>query len=240
MRRLLLAAAPLFILGSGASYAACTVTNPGPFSTATSLSTQNSAAVSFTGGCMDGVPIGQNTPAAGKFTTLSYNTTSGLAVTPLRLLDFKNNDGTTLAAAAAAGKFGLTSTPGTVEQLLTEAANSNTKTDIAQAEFVLPPSYTAGQNITVTANCDYTLGAGTVGTHTLAAAAYLTANDGTQGTTLIATAAQTVPAAAGDVTFTITGTTLAPGSRLMLTFTLVIEDSGGSNITAHVNSVRIS
>lgn len=169
------------------------------------------------------------------------NQTNGLSnAGVLRMLEFKNNDGTTLSVSASSGKFGLTSTPGTVLQLLTEAANSNTKTDIAQIEYIVSGTYVAGTNITVTANTDYTLGSGTVGTHTLAAAAYLTANAGTQGATLIATAAQTVPATAGDVTFTITGATLTPGAHLLLTFTLVIQDSGGSNITAHLNSVRLS
>lgn len=172
--------------------------------------------------------------------TVGTVASDGLVATPLAITGFKNNDGTTLVVAASAGKFGITSTPGTVLQLLTEAANSNTKTDIAQVEYVVPLNYVSASNITVTANCDYTLGGGTVGTHTLAAAAYLTANAGTQGTTLIATSAQTVPASAGDVTFTITGATLVPGSRLILTFTLVIQDTGGSNITAHVNSVRLS
>ncbi len=166
---------------------------------------------------------------------------NGLVGSPsMSFLAAKNSDGTTLAASAAAGKFGLAITLGTSEVLLSEAANSNTKTDIAIWEVVLPPGYVAGTNITVTANCNYTLGSGTVGTHTLAMAAYLVAAAGTQGSTLIATAAQTVPASAGNVTFTITGTTLLPGSRLMLAATLVIQDTGGSNITAQINSVALS
>lgn len=170
-------------------------------------------------------------------TTANGMPTNGIR---LRFLDFKNNDGTTLAVAASSGKFGLTSTPGTTLALLTEAANTNTKTDIAQIDFVLPTSYIAGSNITVTCHTAYTLGAGTVGTHTLAAAAYLNTAAGVQGTTLIATAAQSVPAADGAVAFTITGTTLTPGAYLLLTFTLVIQDTGASNITANINSVVLS
>lgn len=200
---------------------------------------------------IDGMIIGGTTPVAGTFTTLknavggtfistgATPAANGLIETALPFFGFKNSDGTTLAATASAGKFGLSLTAGTSEFLLSEAANSNTKTDIAAIEQVLPANYVAGQNVTITAHTRYTLGGGTVGTHTLAAAAYLNAADGTQGATLIATAAQTVPTTDGAVAFTITGTTLLPGSRLTLTFTLVIQDTGASNITAQINSVTI-
>jgi hypothetical protein len=38
----------------------------------------------------------------------------------------------------------------------------------------------AGSHLTLTVSAQYTLGSGTVGTHTLNANAYRTANDGTQ------------------------------------------------------------
>jgi hypothetical protein len=158
----------------------------------------------------------------------------------LPFVNFKNVDGTTLVAAASAGKFGLTYTPGTGEFLVTEAANSNTKTDVAAIDWVVPSTYVSGTDLTITAHCNYILGGGTVGTHTLAAAAYLNTTAGAQGSTLIATAAQTVPASDGAVTFTITGATLTPGALLTLTFTLVIQDTAASNITARLNSVVIS
>lgn len=187
----------------------------------------------------NGVPTNSNVYAT-VATLRGGSSANGIFASPLRLLDFKNNDGTTLAVSASSGKFGLTSTPGTSEWLVTEAANSNTKTDISQTEIILPASYVSASNVTVTCSTQYIVGAGTVGTHTLAAAAYLTAAAGTQGTTLIATAAQSVPAAVGNVAFTITGATLVPGSRLMLTFTLVIQDTGSSNITAQLNSCTLS
>ena len=165
---------------------------------------------------------------------------NGLYATALPLLSGRNSDGSVLAAAAASGKFGVTVSLGTSISLVTEAANSSTKTDIVLFDVVLPRNYIAGQSITVTVNTAYTLGSGTVGTHTLAAAAYKTASDGTQGSTIVSTSAATVPAAAADVTHTITGTTLSPGDRLILALTLVIQDTGGSNITANINSVRLS
>lgn len=191
------------------------------------------------------IPNAQTAPTnlyatVGQLLGASSTSTTGIPAFSFPLLTFKNSDGTTLAATAASGKFGLAITAGTSEDLISEAANSNTKTDVASNEVTIPASYATGANITLTCNTQYTLGSGTVGTHTLAAAAYLVANAGTQGATLIATAAQTIPAAAGEVNFTITGSTLSPGSRLFLTYTVVIQDTGGSNITAQVNSCRLS
>lgn len=165
---------------------------------------------------------------------------NGLYTTQLPLISGKNSDGTTLAASAAAGKFGLTLSAGTSEVLLSEAANSNTKTDVVVFEHQLPRNYIAGSNITVTVNGLFTLGSGTSATHTVGAAAYKCANAGTQGTTLIATAAQALVAAAADYTFVITGTTLSPLDRVMISVTAIITDSGGSNVTGTINSVRLS
>lgn len=190
--------------------------------------------------------IPNGSPVAGnKYATVSQllsasTNASGLSGYPMLLTHFKNADGTTIAASAGAGVFGISITAGTSEKLLSEAANSNTKTDYAGTELVLPASYVAGSNITVTVNCNYALGSGTVGTHTLAADAYTISSAGVESSTLVATTAQTVPATAGTVTFTITGTTLVPGSRIWLRFTNVIQDTGASNITAQINSVSLS
>ncbi len=165
---------------------------------------------------------------------------NGLFVTQLPLISGKNSDGTTLAASAASTKFGLTLSAGTSEVLLSEAANSNTKTDVVVFEHQLPRNYIAGTNITLTVNALFTIGGGTSATHTIGAAAYKCANAGTQGTTLIATAAATLTASAVDYNFVITGTTLNPLDRIMLSVTAIILDSGGSNVTGTVNSVRLS
>src|SRR6266446_8106015 len=123
---------------------------------------------------------------------------NGMYATQLSLISGKNSDGTTLAASPAAGKFGLTLTAGTSEVLLSENANSNTKTDIVVFEHQLPRNYVAGSNITVTVNGLFTIGSGTSATHTVGAAAYKCANAGTQGTTLIATSAAALVATAAD------------------------------------------
>lgn len=166
--------------------------------------------------------------------------TTGLVPIRLPLMQGRNSDGSALGAAAAAGKFGNAITLGTSQQLVSEAANSNTKTDIVLYEFQLPKEYIAAANLTVTCGCQYNLGSGTIGTHTLAAAAYRNADAGTQGANMIATSAQSVPATEGDVAFTVTGTTLSPGDRVTLSLTMVIQDTGASNITGNVDSVRVN
>jgi len=161
-----------------------------------------------------------------------------LGSTPIKLADFKNADGSALAAAAAAGKFGQSITLGTSAFLVSESANNNTKTDDAIFEYVLPAWYKAGQNITVTTNCSIT-GAGTLSTKTVQVKAYRAANDGTEGANL-GPAAQAMTAAGADVAHTITGTTLNPGDKVTFELETVLTETASSGMVANINSVRIS
>jgi hypothetical protein len=164
----------------------------------------------------------------------------------LKLADFKNPNGTTLAATASAGEFGISSTPGTSLHLLGEAAESDTRTDSCIIEFDIPQSYVPGTPLTVIVSAQYNAGspAGTVPTCTVAAAAYLVLLSGGQVSNLIATAAKSmIPAGSGvaaDYYFTITGTGLVPAERLLIEVTTAITEGGGTGtLTAQVNSVRI-
>jgi hypothetical protein len=164
---------------------------------------------------------------------------SGLSPAPQKLIDGKNAAGTTLASSAPSGEFGISLTPATSEYLTGEAAESNTKTDHVVFEYVAPANYHAGQNLTVTVTGLYA-GTGTAGTVTLAAAAYLNAAAGTQGSTLIATAAQNLTTSSAAYAFVITGTTLVAGSRLTVELTTVIQETGGSNsLNAELTNVTI-
>lgn len=164
----------------------------------------------------------------------------GASPSPLALLEFKNTDGTTMTGSASAGKFALSVTAGTSEVLTGEAAQGNTKTDAAIREYTVPNTYVAGQALTVTVNTGYT-GSGTVGASTIAVAAYLTSVTGTQGSSLVTTSATAISGAtAANYTFNVTGTTLAPGSRLLIKVTLVtIETGGAATLTGTVNSLSI-
>jgi hypothetical protein len=164
----------------------------------------------------------------------------GVVAQPLPFAGFKNPVGTALAAAAAAGVFGNSITLGTSQFLVGEAAQGNTKTSVALIEFVLPPSYVAGANITVTVNCHHT-GTGTAGTKTIDLRAFKNASAGTQGSDICATAVQTISGTAADYAFTVTGTGLAVGDKLTLEITNVLQETGASaSLTGRVNSVRVS
>ncbi len=158
----------------------------------------------------------------------------------IRLESCRNADGSAMAASASSGKFGISITAGTSQFLVTEVANSSTVTDVCSFEIVLPSSYTPGVNVTLLVNCNYVLGSGTIGTHTLTMAAYLCADAGTQGANIIGTGAQAVPASAGLVSFIITGTSLTSGARLFVTGTMVIQDTGGHAVTGNLNSIQFS
>ena len=166
------------------------------------------------------------------------DTANGLTATPLRFSEFKNTDGSALAASAASGKFGQSITLGTSQFMVSEAANNNTKTDDAICEYVLPPNYVAGQNITVTVNASIT-GSGTLSTKTANIKAYLNANNGTQGSNL-GPGASAITAAGADIAFVIAGSGLAPGNKLTFELETVLTETASSNMVANINSVRVS
>lgn len=161
--------------------------------------------------------------------------------TPVRipLLAFRNADGSAMVASSpSSGNFVSAITLGTSHQLSGENAKSNTKTDTALAEIVLPPTYVAGQNLTCTANAQVA-GSGTPGTDTVKVDGYVSANAGTEGATLNQTAAQTISSTAADYAFTLTGSALLPGSDLDIKVTSVSQEVSGSNLIYNlVNSVR--
>lgn len=162
---------------------------------------------------------------------------TGIGTVRIPLKAFTNSDGSVLAAAPAAGKFGLTLTFGTSQTLLSETANSNTKTDIATLEYQLPNSYVAGQDLTLSVNA---IVSGTLTTKTIAADARKMTDAGAAGANLIATAAQVMGLANADSVFTITGATLSPGDRIMLQLTMVITEASAANQTGKINSVRLT
>lgn len=158
----------------------------------------------------------------------TQSTTTGLIPTPLRMIDMRTAAGLLMTASASGTNFGLTYTPGTTAILIGTATSSSTTGDTAAIDIVLPPNYIAGTNITLTAGCYYTNTSSAASVHTMAAAAYLNTAAGLQGSTLIATGAQTCPITTSALqTFTITGTTLAPGSLLTLTFTAAVTNGAG-------------
>lgn len=147
----------------------------------------------------------------------------------LPLLMWRDDDGQPMAAAASAGKFGQTvggwGTGGI--KLVGELASGNTKTDQAFFELVLPQNYEAGTNLTVVAQAR--VGAVLNTAAALDFQAYLSDENGGVGSDLCATIAQDINSATwAEYSFTITGTTLAPGRTVELYMQGVANDSGGT------------
>lgn len=163
---------------------------------------------------------------------------SGLIPQHLPVTDAKAATGVGLAAAPAAGVFGLSVTPGTSARLTGETATAGTVTDNALFELVLPANYVAGKDITVTVDAQ-SAGAGTITTETVDLKAYLVADNGSMGADLIAAAAKAITQVATGYAFTIPGAGLVPGDHLMLELTAVITTSAGS-ANSQINSVKVS
>lgn len=160
----------------------------------------------------------------------------------VNLLDAFCQDGAPLAAAAAAGDFGVSLTPGTSFYLVGESTQNTTKTDKALWEITLPDSYVAGNDVVVTPNAGFS-GTGTVSTKTVDVNAYEQAADGTQGADLCGTAAQNLGAVGvySDFAFVIDGDNLAPGDKLLIVVTLVLTETGNMNpVLPRLNSVSIA
>lgn len=158
----------------------------------------------------------------------------------LPLLHFRTGAGATLAAAAAAGAFGITATAGTVLRLISEAAQNNTKTPIALYEYCLPAHYQAGTNLTLKVNVSRTVASGTTLSGTIDFSVYKQATDGTGTTDLVTTAAQNHATAAADYSFVVTGSTLSPGDKILIKMTATaIEGGNAGTVVVNVNSVRV-
>lgn len=167
--------------------------------------------------------------AAFMMTGATQSATTGLPPTPLPMTGMRTAAGLMMTGSASSTNFGLTYTPGTTALLVGTATSSNSTSNVAAIDVVLPPWYKAGTNITLKVGCYYTEASGSTTVHTMAADAYLNTVAGLQGSSLIATAAQVCPiTTSAQQTFTITGATLVPGSYLTLTFTAAVDNATGA------------
>jgi hypothetical protein len=120
------------------------------------------------------------------------------------------------------------------------AAQNNTKTNDALLEVVLPDDYKAGTNVTVYVSSGYSASGGTTITATVDLVATLTTDIGTAAADICATAATAITLTIGEKAFTVTGTTLTPGARLVLKVTTSVQEAGNTGTaTGHVYGIRI-
>jgi hypothetical protein len=156
----------------------------------------------------------------------------------LPLLNARNTTGAALGASATSGAMGYSITLGTSAALVGEATSSSAKTDVCLFEYILPSSYVAGTNPQLVVNTNYT-GSGTVTavSTTMTPTVYAEVDAGTQGANICSTAQQ-IGSSAADLTFTLTGTGLTAGQRLMLELSMLVTTSAGA-ATGQVNSIRV-
>lgn len=166
----------------------------------------------------------------------------GYAPQQLNLLSGFQSTGAAIPAAAAAGTFGVTLTPGTSFFLIGEASQNNTKTDTVYFEYQVPSSYIAGTDLVVRINAGVVIAAGTTITKTVDCTARIQSSAGVSGADICATAAQTLGATAvyADFDFTITGTTIQPGDKLLIGVVTAINEAGNTGTClSHINSVSV-
>jgi hypothetical protein len=152
-----------------------------------------------------------------------------LAVHGLPLMACRRTDGTVLTTSGGAGYvsiYGAAWGAGDM-YLRTVTAQGTTETAYLATEFPLPPSYVAGGDVQVVVRCRSS-GSGTPGTLTVDVQAYKMVGDGTAGSDLCTTAAQTYSATAADYAFTITPTGLAAGDHIRILIQVVVQETGGS------------
>lgn len=159
----------------------------------------------------------------------------------LKLTDGKSDAGVPMTAAAGtpSGTVGVARTAGSVLNLFGETTSgAQTVTDKVIFEFSLPDSYNSGTNIPVVVNCVVATATDvTAATTTMTAAFYTESELGVEASKTI-TAAQRIPlTTAGDLTFTVTGTGLTAGQRVVLELTMAVTTTSGGASFGQINSV---
>lgn len=187
--------------------------------------------------------------------SLSFNVLNGVAITralhtqdsavefPLLLTDGRVHDsGAMLPTTAASDDLGIgVGTLGTQDFYLTTSdAKATTVTQYARFQVQVPYDYDAGETVQIVVNgeMDTTVSDTTA---TVDLEVYKSDLDGTVGTDICATAAQSINSlTAADKTFTVTSASLNPGDLLDVRVTIAITDSAtGTAVIGRVNSMRL-
>lgn len=149
---------------------------------------------------------------------------------------------TKLPGTAANDDMGLiTGTPGTNALRLQGVDFGGTSTDEKAAfEFVLPAEYKAGESVVarILAGMVTTVSDGTA---TVDVEAWLVGDDGTVGSDLCATAAQSLNSlTAANLDFVITATSLSPGDVLYVRVAFGGSDTGNAGVMIpQINSIKM-
>jgi hypothetical protein len=181
-------------------------------------------------------PIDVQSLMAGGWTIVA----PGFSQLTVPLFSGKNSDGSALAAAAAAGKFGNSINLGTASGLVSQVANNSTVSDSLLFELALPEVFKDGYAPTINVDCQLNATTGaTLSTKTLTAALYPVGNGGAQSANVVTTAAQAIPSAAGEIEFATSTEALLAGGRVMLELTAELIETAGTNASMTINSIYL-
>ena len=165
-----------------------------------------------------------------------------LAVYRIGLQDVNSNAGDDLVSGNPTDSFEIVNGgwgTGTVI-LKGDVANSNTKTGTLCFEFPLPPEYVADADIKLAVHAKFDDSSGvTVGTKTLDAQAYKMADDGSSGSDLATSGAQTLTNSFADYAFPITDTGLDAGDKLLVYVRTVLQATDANDLWAEIGNLEI-
>jgi len=167
-------------------------------------------------------------------------TEEALAVYGLPATAVKQVTGIPLSASESAGTFNLDITSD-VWLIQGEIANNETETSEGAFQFVLPPEYVSGGDVTVRIKNRMVLGAGTDNGSTLDVEVFEQDGNGAVGADLCTTTAVTYAGASAWQTtdFVVTGSGLVAGDILNIVITTNVVESASSDIHAELDGLAL-
>ena len=146
----------------------------------------------------------------------------------------------TAAAGTPSGTVGVSRTAGTSLVLVGEATSgAQAKTDKVIFETNLADSYVAGAAIPITVNCNYSGTVVTGSSTTMTVTAYSEVNGVETALTVTAPASILIPSTAANLTYSLAGTGLSPGSHIVVELTMLVTSASGA-VTGQINSVSLT
>ena len=180
---------------------------------------------------------GSNNPVGGASSFVPYAVTPPVRFLPLT--QASSDAGVALTGTATGGAMGISRTAGTSLVLVGEATSASAVTDKAIWEFDLPDTYVPGAAIPVVVNAAITgTGTLTAASCTMTVTAFLEVNGVETALTVTGGSIQITPAGA-DMSWSVAGTGLSPGNRLVLEAAMLVTSASGSN-TGRVGRVSFA
>jgi hypothetical protein len=156
---------------------------------------------------------------------------------PLWLI--RNQDGTALSGSASGSNFGISGGSYASPSFVLVGTDSASSVNYGFIEVPLPINYVAGGNVTVTIRAKYTA-SDMAETYDLDVTAYEMTNEGAVGSDLCATdPVENVTSGYADYAFTVTGTNLVPGDRLLVGIRTSCTATSGT-IYETIGSIKVS